>query len=129
MQDLLKDDNKRSACPTINLTDSSKHSSYKYNRASYFLECRLTALQWDREAELVRQAHRLDVQPMASDCLRCIICCQQALFALMTRLSDATLYHLHTTMPRLAMLTKGSASNRCVGDVHVGMPLFIPTDI
>lgn len=51
-KDLLKHENKRSACPTINLT--SKHSSYKYNRASYFLECRPTALQWDREAELVR---------------------------------------------------------------------------
>ncbi|KAL0052498.1 hypothetical protein WJX82_003107 [Trebouxia sp. C0006] len=53
-KDLLRDDNKRSACPTIDLTSSSKHSAYKYNRASYFLECRLTALQWDRGAHLVR---------------------------------------------------------------------------
>lgn len=53
-QDLLRDDNKRSACPTIDLTSLSKHSAYKYNRASYFLECRLTAIQWDRGAELVR---------------------------------------------------------------------------
>lgn len=53
-KDLLKDDNKRSACPTIDLISSSKHSAYKYNRASYFLECRLTTLQWDRGAHLVR---------------------------------------------------------------------------
>ena len=55
LQELVKDDNKCSACPTIDLTSLSKHSAYKYNRASYFMECRLVALQWDRSSNLIRQ--------------------------------------------------------------------------
>ena len=54
LQDLVKDDNRRSACPTIDLTQLSKHSAYKYNRPSYYMECKLIALQWDRSANIVR---------------------------------------------------------------------------
>lgn len=53
-RELVKDDNKRSACPTIDLASMHKHSAYKYNRPNYFLQCRLTMLQWDRHAQLVR---------------------------------------------------------------------------
>lgn len=55
-QELFQDDNKRSACPTIDLASMNKLSAYKYNRPSYFLECHLIALQWDRNAQLVRHA-------------------------------------------------------------------------
>ena len=54
VQELIQDDNRRSACPTIDLASMHRVSAYKYNRPSYFLECRLIALQWDRFAHLVR---------------------------------------------------------------------------
>ena len=54
VQELVQDDNKRSACPTIDLASINKLSAYKYNRPSYFLECRLIMLHWDRHAQLVR---------------------------------------------------------------------------
>lgn len=80
LQELLKGDNRLSACPTIDLAKLGKCSSYKYNRPAYFFQCNLYSLQWDRAAKLIRYislhtsrmletALRLKAMDMPASCL------------------------------------------------------------
>lgn len=53
-QDLVLDGNRRGAVLCVPLDGVAPPSSYKYNQPDYYFECRLVALEWDRQADELR---------------------------------------------------------------------------